>query len=174
MEGLGERIRKERKTLGLTLEQLAKLVSTSKAQLQRIEKGKKSPSVALLAELSHILKKPIDALIPAERKGFYKLDGRRQKVTKTPNFEMSTISPFGLLSGDMVINHFKSNTGSLVKLHQDKGYECVYILKGTCIFDYCGIQHKLKKGDVIYYDAKKIHSVKMLSPVESIDIFIRA
>ena len=72
MEGLGERIRKERKTLGLTLEQLAKLVGTSKAQLQRIERGKKSPSVALLAELSNILRKSIDALIPAERKGFYK------------------------------------------------------------------------------------------------------
>ncbi|HPD61634.1 MAG TPA: helix-turn-helix transcriptional regulator, partial [Thermodesulfobacteriota bacterium] len=81
MEGLGEIIRKERKALGLTLDQLAKLVGTSKAQLQRIEKGKKSPSVALLAEISNILKKPIEALIPAKRKGYYKLDRARQKLT---------------------------------------------------------------------------------------------
>ena len=60
---LGSRIRKERKGLGLTLEKFAALVGTSKAMLQRVETGAKSPSIALLAEIATVCRRRIDDFI---------------------------------------------------------------------------------------------------------------
>ena len=173
MENLGARIRKERKGLGLTIEGLAKLVSTSTATIQRVETGSKSPSVALLSEISNVLRKPIDELIREERKAFYKLSGDDHEVLDTGDFKLSVVCPFGLISRDIVINFFEAKAGCVVKPHQDKGYEWVYILKGTCIFNYDGASHRLKKGDAVFYDARKTHSVKILTALGSLDVFLR-
>ena len=173
IEDLGRKIRRERRALGLTIERLAELTGTSKANLQRIETGAKSPSVALLAEISHVLRKPIGDFIGERGKGFYKIDGIKRKTLITDDFRMSTICPFGLINRDIVVNYFKAKAGALVKPHQDKGYEWIYIVGGSCIFEHDGKSYRLAKGDVIYYDARRTHSVKTLTPLESIDIFVR-
>jgi len=173
MDQLGRRIRKERKASGLTLEALAKIVGSSRATLQRIETGVKSPSVALLSQISNVLRKPIDELIREERKAFYRLEDSARKVIETSDFSMSTICPFGLLSRDIVINHFVAEEGAVVKPHTDKGYEWVYLLEGTCVFDYDGTRHELGKADAVFYDARKPHSVFVTSHLESIDLFLR-
>ncbi len=54
MKDLGNRIRFERKALGLTLQNFAELVGTSSSMLQRVETGAKSPSVELLVEIANI------------------------------------------------------------------------------------------------------------------------
>ena len=82
MDQLGRRIRKERKASGLTLEALAKIVGSSRATLQRIETGVKPPSVALLSQISNVLRKPIDELIREERKAFYRLEDSARKVPR--------------------------------------------------------------------------------------------
>lgn len=174
MENLGARIRKERRAIGLTIEGLAKLVGTSTATIQRVETGSKSPSVALLAEISNVLRKPIDELIREERKPFYKLSSNDHEVLDTGNFKLSVVCPFGLISRDIVINFFEAKAGSVVKPHQDNGYEWVYIIKGSCVFHYDGESHKLKKGDAIFYDARKTHSVDILTALGSLDIFLRS
>ena len=174
METLGRKIRHERKTLGLTLDRLAEVVGASKATLQRIETGAKSPSVALLAEISHVLRKPIDTFVKDEGKVFYRLNGKKVKKLVGQDFSMVTICPFGLLGRDIVVNYFKAKTGTFIKPHRNQGYEWIFVLRGRGIMEHDGVSYPVKKGDAIYYDAKRLHSVRILRSLESIDIFIRA
>lgn len=170
---LGARIRKERKALGLTLEKFASLVGTSKAMLQRVETGAKSPSVALLSEIATVCRRRIDDFIHEEPAGFYKLDETKQKTIRLGDCEVRIIAPFGLISRDIVANHFKAKAGALVKPQRETGHAWVYITKGRCEFEYDGVPHRLKKGDIIYYDAGKPTTLKVLTPLESIRITVR-
>jgi transcriptional regulator with XRE-family HTH domain len=170
---LGSRIRRERKALGLTLEKFAELVRTSKAMLQRVETGAKSPSIALLAEIATVCRRRMDDFIHEEPAGFYRLDETKQKTIHLGNCEVRIIAPFGLVSKDIVVNHFKAKAGAVVKPHKENGHAWVYITAGRCVFEHGGIPHRLKKGDVIYYDARKSTTLKVLTRLESIRITVR-
>lgn len=170
---LGSRIRKERKALGLTLEKFAALVGTSKAMLQRVETGAKSPSIALLAEIATVCRRRIDDFIHDEPAGFYKLDEAKQKSIHLGDYEVRIIAPFGLISKDIVANQFKAKAGALVKPQRENGHAWVYITKGRCVFEHDGVSHHLKKGDIIYYDARKPTTLSVLTALESIRITVR-
>ena len=170
---IGARIRKERKALGLTLEKFARLAGTSKAMLQRVETGAKSPSIALLAEIATVCRRRIDDFIHEAPAGFYKLDDRKLKTLNMGDYEVRIIAPFGLISTDIVINHFKAKAGASVRPHRETGHAWVYILKGSCMFEHDGVPHKLKKGDIIYYDSSRPNTLKMMTPLESIRITVR-
>jgi transcriptional regulator with XRE-family HTH domain len=170
---LGSKIRKERKALGLTLEKFAELVGTSKAMLQRVETGAKSPSIALLSEIATVCRRRIDDFIHEEPEGFYKLDEMKQKTVRLHAHEVRIIAPFGLISKDIVVNHFKARAGAVVKPQREYGHAWVYITKGSCVFEHDGVPHQLKKGDVIYYDARRPTSLRILSSLESIRITVR-
>ena len=55
----GIRIRNYRKSVKMTLKELAKRTDISVTTLQRIETGKVSPSVVALSQIAYHLKKPI-------------------------------------------------------------------------------------------------------------------
>lgn len=171
---LGEKIRKERQLLGLSLGGFAKLLGTSKATLQRIETGAKSPSVELLAEISHNCRKPIDEFLHEEEGDFIWQKQDSHRKIKGENFEIKIISPYGQISRNMLINHYKGKPGAGISPTQDKAYHWVYILKGSCIFEYDGNRYELTQGDVLFYDARKTFSFQVLEDFENIRIAIRA
>jgi transcriptional regulator with XRE-family HTH domain len=170
---LGARIRKLRKVHGLTLTQFAKLIGTSTAMLQRIETGAKSPSIELLLEISAVCRKPLDEFIQQERLSFYKTDSAKRKTIKKKAHEITVLFPFGLISRDISVNYFKSKAGALVKPHQIKGYDWIYIVRGSCVFMHDGVSHELSQGDAVYYDSQKPHSLRMVTDLESIRISTR-
>jgi len=173
MRDIGKMIRSERKAIGLTLEKFAKLVGTSKATLQRVEAGTKSPSVELLSEISHVCRKPISDFIHDEFAGFRKMEEEDQKKIISRQSKTTIIAPYGMISPDIVVNYYEGMPGAHMDPHRDEGYEWVYILKGTSEVEHDGITYNLKKGDVICYDASKLHSYRILTPFEAIRITIR-
>jgi transcriptional regulator with XRE-family HTH domain len=173
MKNLAQKIREERKALGLTLEQFAKLVGTSNSMLQRVETATKSPSVSLLMEISNICRKPIDYFFNEEPIGFRKFDPKEQKIIYSDDFNVTILCPYGLISRDAIVSHFKGKAGAVVIPPNQSGYCWVYIIKGTCIFEHDGVPHDLQEGDSIYYDSKKPHVLKILTPLESIRITMR-
>ena len=173
LKNVGEKIRQERRIQGLTIKNFAKLVGASTTTIQRIETGAKSPTIDILAEISAVFRKPIDDFIQEEKNSFYKIDAKHQKEIHKKDSDIKVVFPFGLISRDIGVNYFKGKTGAYVEPLKIKGYDWVYILKGSCIFNHDGHSHKLKKGDAIYYDAQKPHSLKILATLESIRISVR-
>lgn len=174
MEKLGDKIRAERKVLGLSIREFAELVGVSKATLQRVETGAKSPSIDLLHEISHVCRKPIDAFIHETPRGFVRIDEQNQKKVTGKRSEIRIICPYGLISKDIVVNYYKGSPGANVEPHQDEGYEWIFVIKGSCIVEYDNAEHRFGEGDAFFYDARKTHSYKILSQFESIRISIRA
>jgi transcriptional regulator with XRE-family HTH domain len=172
MKDIGKMIRAERKSMALTLEEFAKLIGTSKATLQRIETGAKSPSVALLSEISHICRKPITDFIHDELVSFRKLAEEEQKKIITNIAKTYIIAPYGMISDDIVVNYYEGLPGAYADPHNNKGREWVYILKGECEVKHNGNTYLLKKGDSICYDATKTHSYKILTPFKAVRITI--
>jgi len=172
METLGAKIRKERKSLGLTIKEFAKLIGTSKATLQRVETGVKSPTIDLLTEISFVCRKPLESFIHDRRGKFHEIGTDRQRKIVTGNSEITIICPYGLISRDIVVNHFKAMPGASVEPHQDEGYEWIYVLKGKCIVEYDSNKYEFKEGEALFYDARKTHSYKILTPFESIRISV--
>ena len=172
MKDLGNRIRFERKALGLTLQNFADLIGTSPSMLQRVETGAKSPSVELLVEIANICRKPIDDLLKQQLNGFKTFDANDQRTIRTKDFEIKIICPYGLISKDIAISHFKGKTGANITPPTQKGYIWVYVLKGKGIFEVEGISRQVRRGDTLYYDSEKKHSLKIVSALESIRVNI--
>jgi transcriptional regulator with XRE-family HTH domain len=170
---IGELIRQERKAQGLTIKNFAKLIGVSTTTIQRIETGAKSPTIDILAEISAVCRKPIDEFIQGERNDYYQIDKKSQKIIQKKDYEINVIFPYGLISRDIGVNYFKGKAGAYVEPLQIKGFDWVYIIKGSCIFKHNGHSHKLKKGDAIYYDSQKPQSLKILTDLESIRISMR-
>lgn len=173
LKNVGGKIRQERKAQGLTIKNFAKLIGASTTNVQRIETGAKSPTIDILAEISAVFRKPIDEFIQEEKSSFYKIDAKRQKEIHREDYDIKIVFPFGLISRDIGANYFKAKSGAYVEPLKINGYDWVYIIRGSCIFNHDGQSHKLKKGDAIYYDARKPHSLKALTTLESIRISVR-
>ena len=174
MRKLGDKIRAERKALGLSIREFAKLLGTSKGTLQRVETGAKSPSIDLLHEISHVCRKPIDTFIQEAPREFVRIDEETQRKIMTKRSEIRIICPYGLISKEIVVNYYKGKPGAHVEPHEDEGYEWIYVLKGSCIVEYDNTEYRFKEGDALFYDARKTHAYKILTPFESIRISVRA
>ena len=170
---LGDKIRSERQLLGLSLERFAKQIGASKATLQRIETGAKSPSVELLEEISHVCRKPIHEFLTDNGGDFLQQNSSTLRKIIGEDFVITILSPYGQISSNILVNYYKGKAGAGINPTQDKAYHWVYILKGACIFEYEGNSYRLKKGDLIYYDARKTFSFKVLQDLENIRIAIR-
>lgn len=173
-KNLGFKIRDERKTLGLTLEQFAELIGTSTSMLQRVETGARSPSVDLLVEIANICRKPVDEFLNNEQPiGFRKIVPSNQKTIHTGHSDITIICPYGIISKDIVVSHFSGKAGATIHPQPQKGYCWVYIIKGSCIFEHDSVPHALKQGDTFFYDSDKPQSLKVESTLESIRLTIR-
>jgi transcriptional regulator with XRE-family HTH domain len=104
MEELGLRIRNERKSRGLTLGEMAEKIGISPMTLQRIETGKRSQSVIMLAEIAHLLMKPIDYFIKEKSPKLIFIRKDRQTVIESPKLKLTVIAPKGLIDETIYIN----------------------------------------------------------------------
>ena len=57
---LGEKVRTERKLVGLTQEQLAEKVGVRRETIMRLEKAQYNPSLKLAIDISRVLNAPIE------------------------------------------------------------------------------------------------------------------
>lgn len=62
IEKLGKKIKKLRTALGLTQEELANKIESSRLYINHIEQGRKSPSLEILEKIAKILKVQIKDL----------------------------------------------------------------------------------------------------------------
>ncbi len=60
---LGERIREQRKRIGLSLAEFARLVGTSRSQVDEVEKGERDPGFATLVAFAKELKVDLATLV---------------------------------------------------------------------------------------------------------------
>ena len=173
MDELGIKIRNERKLLGWSLGEMAAKIGISPMTLQRIETGKRSPSVVMLAEIAHLLLKPIDYFIKEKNPKLILIKKDQQTVIESPKLKLTVIAPKGLIDETIYLNLGEAKKGKFIDSHVDEGYSLVYILDGECIVEHDGKKYLHGKGDTLYYDARYRHSVTAKGRVKFVSIFLR-
>ena len=170
---IGFRIRDVRKKNGLTMSQLADRVGVSYITIYRIETGKVSPSVVLLSEIAHSLGEPINAFFERAQGKCILIKAEDQPEIDANKLNLKLLIPKSLINESISISIGRAKKGKCIDRHKNNGFEMSYIIKGKCLFKYGNEEHKMKKGDVIYFEGKTVHSVLALEPLEFLAIYFR-
>jgi transcriptional regulator with XRE-family HTH domain len=163
MVDVGLNIRKERKKLNLSIKELAAKVGISTMTLQRIEMGKTSPSVSILAEISYHLRKPIGHFIEEKTPKIVFVRSEDQLVEISPKMKLTMVAPANFIDDRILVNLGEAKKGRFIDQHVEEGRSFVYILEGEAVLKHDGIEYVHKTGDSVYYDARYPHSVEALS-----------
>lgn len=161
---IGEKIRRERKSMKLTLEELATRVGISKMTLHRIETGKTSPSIAVLGDISQALHKPISSFIEEDH-GYIKISRlNKQFIQEGKDLTSRVLSPRGSLKvpkdASIAIYYVEAKDGAEVQTHRNRGFEWVFQISGKCEIYYDKKKYLSGAGDVFFYDGRRPHSAK--------------
>jgi transcriptional regulator with XRE-family HTH domain len=171
---IGSKIREARKAMGLSIRELAEKVGISKMTLQRIEIGKTSPSVSVLAQIAQHLSKGIDHFILEKQTKILHVKNENQQIVESPSRTLKAIISADLTDKNILVNFVESKKGSFIHPHMEQGHALVYIFEGKSLFVHDGVEYPLNTGDTVYFDARFTHSVMTLSKKQkTLSIFFK-
>jgi len=168
---VGSKIRERRKSLGLTMRQLAQRVGVSYLTIHRVEMDKLSPSVALLSSIAEHLGQSILEFFDQGRLTIVRAEAAR--IIKSGKLKLRLLVPKGLIGEGISVSAGESQKGEIVGKHKHRGFELTYIIKGKHIFRYGSEDYELGGGDLIYFDGRTPHSVTALEPIHFISVYFR-
>lgn len=161
---LGPRIRKTRRRLGLTLQQLADQTGYTRSLISKIETGKTVPPVATLMKLAAALgvsaatfleddAEPTTVFTPAARSA-------RDLVKSDMGYRFQMLAS---KRNDKLMQPilFEAERGKLAPqplMHA--GEEFVYVLEGRMNYRVGEVTHELGPGDSLYFDAEQPHGLE--------------
>ncbi|MBW1972997.1 MAG: helix-turn-helix domain-containing protein [Deltaproteobacteria bacterium] len=159
---LGKKIRKDRKSLGWTLEYFSNKLNISKMTLQRIETGQVSPSVSLLVEIAHQLNKPVSSYVRDKVEEVILLKKEDQKPYMERKLSGKTILPYGVISSGAEIGILNGKKGEVVEDLQSDSFIFRHVLEGKINLKYDEKTFEIGSGDGIYYDGRIPHTLEFL------------
>jgi transcriptional regulator with XRE-family HTH domain len=162
---IGERLNRARESMGLTLQQLARLSEVAPSTIQKIEAGTMMPSVAVMMKIARGLHKKIGFFLDEEESSAEVALMRRRDRAKAglheDDFSVHSLSselgnpemdgfilslPPGGNSGDEPLHH--------------RGDELAYCIRGRVSFTINGRHYKLGAGDSLHFKSELPHSWK--------------
>lgn len=169
---MGNKIRDLRKRHGLNMKELARRIGVSYLTIQRIETDKVSPSVAILSEIAYHLGEPITNFFEKEGSFAIVRAGTAPKA-QSGKMDLELLVPKGVINDNISVTLGRIQANEFISIHTHNGFEMTYSLKGNVQFNYGGKEYKVKKGDLIYFDASIEHSLTALDDHEFLSIYFR-
>ena len=157
---LGESVRRLRRDGGLTLEELARQSGVSRAMLSKVERGEKSPTLAVVARIARGLNVPLSSLLggEADRGDVVLIRAARQVAFRDPEtgFERYVLSPTHLDNGvEFLLHRIPPGQSSGVlppyKVPTEK-YLVVHEGRLTVVLN--DRSYELEAGDALYFEIK--------------------
>lgn len=179
--GIGAEVRRLRKSLDLTVSELASAARISRGMLSKIENGAISPSLSTLQALARSLNVPITQLFAAteERRdcSFVKA-GRGLRIERRGTKAGHLYDLLGhSLAGEIgvepyLITLIKDAVPYINFRHQ--GVEFIYMLSGRVRYRHADRAYLLEPGDALFFDAAAPHGPEELTeaPMRYLSIII--
>lgn len=182
LEEIGKKIRKVRRELGMTVQELADRAGVSKGLISRIENSRTIPSLPVLIAIIKGLEKDLSDFF-----GDIDQPNDQKKVVVIPKDELEPTTrenAVGFLYrsildrsfGDILIQAklLDLEPGSQRSKVETDGYEFKHILTGEVVYEIGDQIYELKAGDSIYFDGRIPHVPKNEStePVRMLVIYI--
>ncbi len=168
-KAIGRQLREFRKTVGLSVVELAKASDISVGMVSKIENGQTSPSLSTLQNLSNALNIPVTALfrqyeehrsasyVPAGRG----LDIERRGTRAGHHYELLGHG----VRGDVDLEPYLitlSERSDVFPLFQHEGVEFIHILEGEVDYRHGDKLYELKPGDSLLFDPQAAHGPENL------------
>jgi DNA-binding XRE family transcriptional regulator len=168
---IGHEVRAYRKTLGVTVADLASATGMSVGMLSKIENGNISPSLTTLQSLSKALGVPITAFF----RGFEEL----RNATFVKSGQGINLKRRGTRAGHQysLLGHLDNNSSGvtvepyLITLttesdvfptFQHEGNELIYMLEGEVVYRHGDQLYTMQVGDSLFFDADARHGPQEL------------
>lgn len=167
---IGDRIRKRRKSLGLSLRGLCEQIDLSPSFIAQVERGQVIPSIPSLKEIASALKVPMFYFFTEERP---RLRLVREKERHKLHFPDANIT-YELLSPDLN----QKNMGMIIRLGKDDHIqplhlstpteEWMLLLTGRVAVQVAGERYELDPGDTISYEGWELQDTANIGVEEAI------
>jgi transcriptional regulator with XRE-family HTH domain len=161
--GLARELRRQRKTKGMSLEDLANASGVSRAMISKIERAQSSPSTSILSKLVDALDTTVARLLGQESTRhdvvLMRHDQQVVLVDDASGFSRRILSP--ILPGrglDFVMAELppRADSGPLVG-HTTAVEEYIYVLSGSLVVTIGETRTVLEAADALYYRADAPH-----------------
>jgi len=178
---LGETVRALRKSLGLTVAELASATGISTGMLSKIENGSISPSLSTVQALAQSLNVPISQLFAEEeqqRDSSFVKRGMGVRIERRGTKAGHLYDLLGhSLAADVTVEPY------LITLRKDAvpypnfrhaGVEFIYMLSGKVEYRHADKLYVLEPGDALFFDAAARHGPETLieAPMQYLSIIV--
>ena len=173
---IGRKLKAARHSQGLTLEELSKMASVSKAMLSQIEQDKVNPTVAIIIKIADALGVGIGTLIdmPTEKNILRVIPESDKHYTfRADNFcTIRTLSPLSL---EKTIEFYRITIEAHGELSSEPHFagteECLYVAKGKLSITSGQESTVVSKGDSIHFRADVPHTLKNIGK-DKVEIYL--
>lgn len=169
-QAIGDRLREERRRLGLTLQEVADRSGLSLGMISKIENAQTSPSLRTLARLSQALEVPVTTFFRGfeeERDASYVRAGEgielvRQGTRHGHRYELLAAAK----GAQRRVQPFKvtlTEQRETFPLFQHDGVEFLYALEGRFAYRYGRHTYDMDPGDSLMFDGRIPHGPERLT-----------
>ena len=168
---IGREVRAARKTLGLTVADLAATTGISLGMLSKIENGLTSPSLTTLQTLAGALGVPLTALFlrfEEERGASLVKAGEGVNVERRgtrAGHHYTLLGHVGSNSAGVMVEPYLitlTEDSDVFPAFQHEGMEFLYMLEGEVLYRHSNSLYRMAPGDSLFFDADAPHGPEQL------------
>lgn len=170
---LGQKIRKRRRAIDKTLQQVAEEVSLSIGFLSQIERGVSTPSLSSLCNIAEALGTTIDTFVkPPRHPGVVTRRGEREIFSLGDAKRTYELMGRGFPGAKLNACLLHRPPGHVSEVMHNSGEEFVFILEGSILYEVDGERHVLKKGDSIHFQSDHPHRSATVGDETAIELWV--
>jgi transcriptional regulator with XRE-family HTH domain len=174
-EPLGKKIRKRRRAIDMTLQQVSERVGLSIGFLSQIERGASTPSLASLCNIAEALGTSVDAFVkaPPRATGAVSRQGERETFSLGDARRTYELLGAGFANARLHPTLVRRPPGHVSEIMHNEGEDFVYIIEGCILLEVGGERHILNKGDSMHFQSHLPHRSATLGNETTLELWVR-
>lgn len=174
-EPLGKKIRKRRRAIDMTLQQVSERVGLSIGFLSQIERGASTPSLASLCNIAEALGTSVDAFVkaPPRATGAVSRQGEREAFSLGDARRTYELLGAGIADAKLHPTLVRRPPGHVSEIMHNEGEDFVYIIEGCILLEVGGERHILNKGDSMHFQSHLPHRSATLGNETTLELWVR-
>jgi transcriptional regulator with XRE-family HTH domain len=174
-EPLGKKIRKRRRAIDMTLQQVSERVGLSIGFLSQIERGASTPSLASLCNIAEALGTSVDAFVkaPPRATGAVSRQGERETFSLGDARRTYELLGAGFADARLHPTLVRRPPGHVSEIMHNEGEDFVYIIEGCILLEVGGERHILNKGDSMHFQSHLPHRSATLGNETTLELWVR-
>lgn len=172
---LGTRLRRRRKELGRTMQDVAAASGLTVGFISQIERDISRPSLASLYAVAKALETNVDQFVSQAPRRDHLAATRSDSRTR---FSLGSTEPvyeflepgFAEAKLNACITHVPPGFASEVMRHE--GEDFVYLIAGSMIYEVDGVEYPLQAGDTLHFSSTVPHSSRNVGTTVAVELWV--